>query len=42
MCSAALEGCRYADIHEFCFQAAKCSEMDSVELHGGLLDVSQE
>ena len=31
-----LEGRRSADIHEFCFQAAKRSDMDCVELRGGL------
>ncbi len=36
MGSAVLEGCRSADIHEFCFQAAKRTDMDCVELRGGL------
>ena len=33
---AVMEGGRSADIHEFCFQAAKLSDMDCVELQGGL------
>ena len=36
MGSAVLEGCRSADIHEFSFQAAKRTDMDCVELRGGL------
>ncbi len=36
MCSAVLEDGRSVDIHEFCFQAAKRTDMDSVELQGGL------
>ena len=35
--SAVLEGGRSADIHEFCFQAAKLSEMDCAELQGAYL-----
>ncbi len=33
---AVMEVGRSADIHEFCFQAAKLSDMDCVELLGGL------
>ena len=36
MRSAVLEGVRSADIHEFCFQAAKRSDMDCVEPQGCL------
>ena len=32
---AVMEGGRSADIHEFCFQAAKRSDMDCVELQSG-------
>ena len=32
MGSAVLEVGRYADIHQFCFQAAKRSDMDCAEL----------
>ena len=32
MRSAVLEGGRYANIHRFCFQAAKGLDMDCVEL----------
>ena len=42
MISDILEGGRSADIHDFCFQAAKRSDMDCVELHGGLFDDCQE
>ncbi len=41
MCSAVLEGGRSANIHEFCFQPAKCSDMDCVEVQGGLFVESQ-
>ena len=36
MGSDALEGCLFADIHEFCFQAVKGSDMEYVELQGCL------
>ena len=36
MCSAVMEDGRSVDIHEFCFQAAKLSDIDCVELQGGL------
>ncbi len=36
MGSAVLDGCLSAYIHEFCLQAAKRSDMDCVELQGGL------
>ena len=36
MCSAVMEVGRFTDIHEFCFQAAKRSDMDCVEVQGGL------
>ena len=36
MCSAVLLGGRSANIHEFCFQAAKRSDMDCVEVQEGL------
>ncbi len=42
MCSAVLEVGRPANIHEFCFQAAKRSDMDCVEVQGGLFAESQE
>ena len=35
MGSAVLEGVRSANIYEFCFQAAKRSDMDCVELQWG-------
>ncbi len=35
--SAVLEVGRSADIHEFCFQGAKRSDMDSVDVQVGLL-----
>ena len=34
MGSAVFESCRFADIHELFFQAAKRSDMDCVELQG--------
>ncbi len=37
-----LEGRRSADIHEFCFQAAKRSDMDCVDLQVGLFADCQE
>ena len=42
MGSAALDCGRSADIHEFCFQADKRSDMDCVELQGGQIADSQE
>ena len=42
MSSAVLEVGRSADIHELCFQAAKPSDMDCVEVQGGLFDDSHE
>ena len=42
MCFAVLEGVRSADIYEFCFQAAKRSDMDCVELQRGQFADSQE
>ncbi len=42
MGSAVLEGGRSADIQEFCFQAAKRSDMDCAELQGGLFADCQE
>ena len=42
MGSALLEGARSADIHEFCFQATKRSDMDCVELQGCLFADCQE
>ena len=36
MGSAVLEGSPSDDIHEFYFQAAKRSDMDCVDVHGGL------
>ncbi len=36
MGSAVLEGGRFSNIHKFCFQAAKRSDMDCVELQFGL------
>ena len=39
MSSAVLDGGRSAYYHEFCFQAAKCSVMDWVELQGCLLAI---
>ena len=36
MGSDVLEVARSADIHKFCFQAAKGLDMDCVELQGGL------
>ena len=35
-CSAVLEDGRSANIHEFCFQAAKRSDMDCFDVQGGL------
>ncbi len=42
MSSAFLEGGRPANIHEFCFQAAKRSDMECVELQGCLFPDCQE
>ena len=42
MGSAVLEGDRSADFHEFCFQAAKFSDMDCVEVQGDLFAECQE
>ncbi len=42
MSSAVLEGVRSADIHELCFQTAKRSDMNCVELLWGLFDDCQE
>ena len=42
MVSAVLDGGRSAYIHEFCFQAAKRSNMDCVELQVGLFADNQE
>ena len=42
MVSAVLEVCRSADIHEFCFQAAKRSDMCCVEVQEGLFADSLE
>ncbi len=42
MCSAVLEVGPSADIHELCFQAAKRSDVDSVELQGVLFADSQK
>ena len=42
MGSAALDCDRSADIHEFCFQDDKRSDMDCVELQGGQIADSQE
>ena len=42
MDSAGLDCGRFADIHEFCFQADKRSDMDCVELQGGQIADSQE
>ena len=42
MGSAVLEVGRPANINEFCFQAAKRSDMDCVEVQGGLFAESQE
>ncbi len=39
---AVLEVGRFADIHEFCFQADKRSDMVCVELQGGQIADSQE
>ena len=39
MGSTILEGCRSTDIHEFCFQAAKRSDMDCPELQRGYLRI---
>ena len=36
MSSGVHEVGQFVDIHEFCFQAAKRSDMDCVELQGGL------
>ena len=38
MSSAVLEGGHSDDIHEFCFEAVKRSDMDCVEMHGVLFD----
>ena len=40
--SAVLEVGRFADIHEFCFQAAKRSDMECVVLQGCLFADRQE
>ncbi len=37
MGSSVLEGRRSANIHEFCFQSAKRSDMECVELQGCLI-----
>ena len=42
MGSAVLEVRRSANIHEFCFQAAKRSDMECVELQGCLFADCQE
>ena len=42
MGSAIMDCCRFADIHEFWFQADKRSDMDCVELQGYLFDDWQE
>ena len=42
MGGAVQEGGRSADIQEFCFKAAKRSDMDCVELQGGLFANTQE
>ncbi len=42
MVTAALEGGRSNDNHEFCFQGAKRSDMDCVELQGCLFADSQK
>ena len=42
MGSAVLDGSRSAYIHEFCFHAAKRSDMDCVELQVGLFADHQE
>ena len=41
MGSAVLVGGRFDDIQEFCFQAAKHSDLDSTELEGVLFAVRQ-
>ena len=42
MSSGVLEGGQSVDIHEFCFQAAKRSDMDCVDLQVGLFADCQE
>ena len=42
MSSTVLEDGRSADIHELCFQAAKLSDMDCVEVQGCLFADSHE
>ena len=42
MVSAVLKGGRSADIHEFCFQAAKRSDMDCVDVQWCLFVDCQE
>ena len=42
MASAVCVGGRFTHIQEFCFQAAKCSDMDCAELQGGLYVDCQE
>ena len=42
MGSAVLVGFRSADFHEFCFKAAKRSDMDCVEVQGSLFSDCQE
>ena len=39
---AVLKGGRSVYIHEFCFEATKRSDMDCVEVQGGLFDYCQE
>ena len=39
MGSAVVVGGRFFDIQEFCFQAAKCSDMDCVERPGVYLRI---
>ncbi len=42
MCSAVLEVGRSADIHEFCFLAAKRADMNCTEVQGCLFADCQE
>ena len=42
MSSTFLEGGHSADIHEYFFQAAKYSDMEFVQLEGGVFVESQE
>ncbi len=42
MCSAVLEVGRFADIYEFCFPAAKLSDMDCFEVQWRLFVDCQE